>query len=79
MEYLIQTASTALLFGLRNAVETDGHLMAQHAPPFPANDEFMGMTEHVMESFHDLLVEEPNSHSSSDSNRGAITPLMNAS
>ena len=74
MEYLIQTASTALLFGLRNAVETDGHLMAQHAPPFLMNDEFVGVTKYVVESFHDLLVEETESPSASNSSRRSHHP-----
>ena len=32
------------------------------------------MTEYVLESFHDLLVEEPESPSSSDSSRGSHHP-----
>ena len=36
--------------------------------------EFMGMTEYVVESFHDLLVEEMESHSTSDSSRGSHHP-----
>ena len=43
-------------------------------PPSPANDEFMGMTEYVVESFHDLLVGESKSPSSSDSSRGSHHP-----
>ena len=38
------------------------------------NDEFMGMTEYVTESFHDLLVGESESPSSSDSSRGSHHP-----
>ena len=38
------------------------------------NDEFVGMTEYVTESFHDLLVEESESPSSSDSSRGSHHP-----
>ena len=38
------------------------------------NDEFMGMTEHVTESFHDLLTEESESPSNSDSSRGSHHP-----
>ena len=55
-EYLIQSAPTALPFGLRNATKTDGHLVVQRTPSSPMNDEFVGMTEYVVESFHDLLV-----------------------
>ena len=54
LEYLIQSAPTALPFGLRHAAETVGHLVAQRTPPSPMNDEFVGMTEYVAESFHDL-------------------------
>jgi len=58
LEYLILSATTMLPSGLRNTTETIGHLMAQRTPPSPTNDEFMGMTEYVMESFHDHLVGE---------------------
>ena len=44
-----------LLFGLYNAAEIVGHLVAQRTPPSPTNDEFVEMTEYVTESFHDLL------------------------
>ena len=69
-ECLIRSAPTALPFGLCNAAETIGHLVAQHTPSSPMNDEFMGMTEYVMESFHDLLMGELESPSNSDSSRG---------
>jgi len=39
-------------------------------PPSPVNDEFVGMTEYVVESFHDLLTGETESPSTSDSSRG---------
>ena len=42
--------------------------------PPPTNDEFMAVIEHIMESFHDLLVEEPESPSGSDSSRGSHHP-----
>ena len=58
LEYLIQSTPTALLFGLRNVVETVGHLVAQQTSSSPMNDEFVGMTKYVVESFHDLLVGE---------------------
>ena len=53
-EYLIRSAPTVLLFGLRNVAETVGHLVAQCTPPSPMNNEFMGMIEYIVESFHDL-------------------------
>ena len=73
-EYLIRSTPTTLLFGLHNAVETVGHLVAQRTPPSPTNDEFMGMTEYVMESFHDLLAGESEPPSSSNSSRGSHHP-----
>jgi len=74
LKYLIRSAPIALSSGLRNAIETVGHLVAQHTPPSPTNDEFMGMTKYVMESFHDLLTRESESPSSSDSSRGSHHP-----
>ena len=63
-----------LLFGLRNAAATVSHLVAQRMIPFPTNNEFMGVIEHVMESLHNLLTEEPESSSGSDSSRGSHHP-----
>ena len=63
-----------LPFSLRNAAKTIGHHVAQRMIPSPANDEFMGVIEHVVESFHDLLVEEPELPSGSDSSRGSHHP-----
>ena len=42
--------------------------------PSPANNKFMGVIEHVVESFHDLLTEELESPSGSNSNRGNHHP-----
>ena len=63
-----------LPFGLCNATEIVGHLVAQRMPSSPMNDEFMGMTEYVMEYFHDLLVGELKSPSDSDSSRESHHP-----
>ena len=79
LEYLIRSAPTALPFGLHNATETVGHLVTQRTPSSPMNDEFVGMTKYVVESFHDLLARESESTSDSDSSRGAITPRKNIS
>ena len=46
---------------------------ATHAP-IPTNDEFMGMTEYVAESFQDLLAGESESPSESDTSRGSHHP-----
>ena len=73
-EYLIWSAPIVLLFGLHSAAETIGHLVAQRMIPSPMNDEFVGVIEHNTESFHDLLVEEPESPSSSESSRGSHHP-----
>ena len=73
-EHLIQSTPIVLPFGLRNVTETVSHLVAQRMIPPPTNDEFMGVIEHIMESFHDLLVEEPESPSGSDSSRGSHHP-----
>ena len=63
-----------LLFGLCNAVETVDHPVAQCTPPTPANDKFVGISEYVTESFHDLLMEETGSPSTSNSSRGSDHP-----
>ena len=74
LEYLIQSAPTALPSGLCNTAETIGHPVAQRMPPSPTNDEFMGMTEYVVVSFHDLLTGESGSPSDSDSSGGSHHP-----
>ena len=53
---------------------TVSHLVAQRMVPPPVNDEFVGVIEHIMESFHDLLAEEPESPMGSDSSRGSHHP-----
>ena len=63
-----------LPFCLRNAIEIVGHVVVQRTPPPPMNDEFMGMTEYAIESFHDLLIGESVSPSSFDSSRGSHHP-----
>ena len=42
--------------------------------PSLTNNTFVGVIKHVVESFHDLLVEEPESPSSSNSSRGSHHP-----
>ena len=63
-----------LPFGLRNTAETVGHLVAQRAPPFPMNNEFVGLTKYIMESFHDVLADETELPSTSNSSRGSHHP-----
>ena len=56
-EHPTRSAPTVLSFGLRNTATTISHLVAQRMIPFPTNNEFVGVIEHVTESFHDLLIE----------------------
>ena len=79
LEHLIQSAPIVLPFGLHNTAVTVSHLVAQRMVPPPMNNEFVGVIEHITESFHDLFVEEPESPSGSDSNREAIIPPVNVS
>ena len=74
LEHLIQSAPIVLPFGLHNTAVTVSHLVAQHMVPPPMNDKFVGVIEHVMESFHDLLVEEQESPFGSNSSRGSHHP-----
>ena len=76
LEYLIRSAPTTLPFGLRNTAETVGYLVAHRMPPSPMNDEFMGITEYIVKSFHDLLAGESKSPSDSDTSRGSHHPLQ---
>ena len=73
-EYFTRDAPTTLSFGLCNATRTIGHLTVQCMYPPPMDDEFMGMADYVMESFHDLLIGDSESISDSDSSRGVHHP-----
>ena len=73
-EYLTRDASIAFLFGLRNAMRTVGHLMVQRMGPPPTDDEFMGMADYIVESFHDLLAGDSESIFGSNSSRGSHYP-----
>jgi len=74
LEHLTRGTPAAFPFGLRNATGAVGHLVAQHMHPSPMNDEFVGMTEYVAESFHNLLVGDLESLPDSDSRRGSHHP-----
>ena len=63
-----------LQFGLRNAVATISHLVARLMVLPLMNSEFMGVIEHIIESLHNLLAEEPESSSGSNSSRGSHHP-----
>ena len=73
-EYLTRSVPTVFPFGLRNAVRTIGHLVAQRMHPSPTDDEFVGMMDYVAESFHDLLMGDSEMISDSDSSRGSHHP-----
>ena len=68
-----------LPFGLRNATATAGHHLALCMVQPPMDSEFVEAIEHDPEILYGLLTEEPESSSSSDSSRGAITLPGNAS
>ena len=74
LEHPTRGAPVAFSFGLRNAMGTASHLVTQRMHPSPTNDEFMGMTEYVVESFHDLLVGDSELLSNFDSSRGSHHP-----
>jgi len=61
-------------FGLRNAVATVSHLVAQRTILSPSNNEFIGMIESVTESLQGLLAEGLGSDSGSNSSRGSHHP-----
>jgi len=74
LEHHIWSSPTALPFCLRNTAATVSHLVARRMVLPPANNEFMGVIEHVTESLHNLLTEEPGLSSDSDSSRGSHHP-----
>ena len=74
LKHLTQGAPAAFPFGLGNATGIVGHLMVQRMHPSPTNDEFVGMTEYIAESFHDLLAGDSESLSGSNSSRGSHHP-----
>ena len=65
---------TAFPYGLRNAAATACHLMALRMVQTPMNSEFVGVIEHDAESLNKLIVEEPESSSSSGSSMGSHHP-----
>lgn len=69
-----RNALTALLFGLRNAAGIIDHLVAQHMHPSSADNEFVGMTDYISESFYNLLAEDYEAISNSGSSRGSHHP-----
>ena len=73
-EHLTRGTPAMFPFDLRNATGTVGHLVVQHMHPSPMNNEFVGMTEYVVESFHDLLMGDSESLSDSDSSKGSHHP-----
>jgi hypothetical protein len=74
LEYLTWNAPRAFLFGLHNSVRAIDYLIAQRMHPPSADDEFMGMMDYVVESFHDLLTRDSEMISDSDSSGGSHQP-----
>jgi hypothetical protein len=71
---LTQNVPTVFPFGLCNAARTIDHLIAQRMHPSSADDGFVGMTDYVAESFHDLLAGDSGTISDSDSSGGSHHP-----
>jgi hypothetical protein len=67
LEIMVESALTAFLFGLHSTAEDVHLLVALRFGSLPADDEFMGMIDYVLESFHDLVVGESEVISNSDS------------
>ena len=70
----VRSAPTALPFGLCNATATAGHLLALRMVQPPMDSEFVGVIEHDPETLYELLAEEPELSSSSDSSKGSHHP-----
>ena len=73
-EHLTRGTPAMFPLSLRNAAGTVGHLMAQCMHTSPMNNEYMGMNEYIIESFHDLLTRDSESLSNSNSRRGSHHP-----
>ena len=71
LEGPVRRAPIAFPFGLRNAAATVGHLLSLRMVQPPTDSEFVGAIEHDPKTLHGLLMEEPESSSSSNSNRGS--------
>jgi hypothetical protein len=61
-------------FSLRNAAKDTQRLIALHFDSLPTDIEFMGMTDYISESFHDLLAGESKVISDSNSSGGSHHP-----
>ena len=78
-EHLIRSTPIVLSFGLHNTAVTISHLVAQRMVLPPANNEFVGVIKHIMESLHNLLAKELGHPLALTLAGGAITPPGNAS
>ena len=72
----MQSAPTALPFGLHNAAATACRLVALRMVQPPTDSEFVGVIEQDTECIHKLLTAELESSSSSDSSRGSHHPSL---
>jgi hypothetical protein len=71
---LTRDASTAYLFGLRNATETIASFMAQRLCPLLAGSDFVGMADHIVDSIHDFLESGSETFFDSNSSEGSHHP-----
>ena len=72
----VRSAPIAFPFGLRNATATAGHLLALRMVQPPTDSEFVGVIEHDLEILYELLAEEPESSSGSESSKGSHHPSL---
>ena len=78
LEHHIRSTPTAFPFYLCNTAVTISHLVAQRMVPPPTNDEFVGVIEHIMESFHDLWQRSQSRPLTLTPAGEAIVPLVDA-
>jgi hypothetical protein len=69
LDVLAQEALAAYPFSLRNAAETIASFVAQCLRPLPADSEFVGMADYIVDSIHDLLELGSETFSNSNSSR----------
>jgi hypothetical protein len=73
-DVLTRDASAAYSFSLHNATETIASFVAQHLCPLPADSEFVGMANYIMDSIHNLLESGSKTFSNSNSSGGSHHP-----
>jgi hypothetical protein len=73
-EILIGIVPTTFPFGLRNVAQDVQRLVALRFDSLPTDSEFVGMTNYILESFHDLLIGESEAISDSNFSGGSHHP-----